>query len=153
MEKHHRQPCSDANAAVNRTRSIYANWAKKNGIPYYELLVLHLLYEAAPCTQKQISEMCGLPKQTVHRIVSALAEAGHLAIWKTESNKKEKNLRLTEDGIAYAEDLLTPLRQIERIAIRQMGAEQYQLLLSLMLHYQQSLEVAILTVKYSEEGI
>lgn len=141
----------DANTSINKARSLYAGWAKKNRISYYELLILSLLREEAPCTQAQISEICGLPKQTVSRITNALAKAGHLAVCQKPSNKKEKEVSLTKDGMAYAEELLAPLRQMEQRAIRQMGAEQYQQFLDLTLLYRHSLEAVIRGIEYGDE--
>ncbi|MCI8645609.1 MAG: MarR family transcriptional regulator [Firmicutes bacterium] len=141
---------NDASIIINKTRSAYTGWARKNRLSYYELLVLGVLHKAAPCTQKQICGVCGLPKQTVNRITSALVKAGHLEVSPVEGNKKEKNLNLTEEGKEHIAKVLVPLQELEQAAIRKMGEDAFQMFLDMIQLYRISLEAEILNLEYSK---
>lgn len=151
VERSGYSPINDANAVINKTRGIYADWARKNKVSYYELMVLSLLYERDCCTQKQIREAYGLPKQTVNSITGALAKAGRLVVSQREENKREKNVRLTEEGRAYAEDMLAPLRDLEKSAIERMGEDRYKLFLEMTSIYGRALELELLVQEILEE--
>lgn len=130
----------DASIVINKTRSIYTDWARKNQVSYYELMILGMLYKGEDFTQNQISEACGLPKQTVNRIVGALAKAGHLVLLQTGENRKAKRLRLTKEGEDYAFRLLLPFWELERLVSKRMGEEGYRNFISLAQVYQRFLE-------------
>lgn len=151
MERSGYSPLSDANALINKTRGIYADWAKKNKVSYYELMVLGLLYEQDCCTQKQIREAYGLPKQTVNGIIGALAKAGRLAVSRKAENKREKEVCLTREGRDYAEDMLAPLKTLEKGAIERMGEDQYQLFLDMVSMYRRALEIELMALEIENQ--
>lgn len=153
MEKSGYSPLSDANAVINKTRGIYADWARKNKVSYYELMVLSLLYERDCCTQKQIRETYGLPKQTVNGITGALAKAGRLVVSQREENKREKEVRLTSEGRDYAAEMLDPLRALEKSAIERMGEDRYKLFLEMAGMYGRALEVELIVREIQREVI
>lgn len=144
-------PINNANAAINKTRGFYADWARKNQVSYYELMVLSLLYEWNCCTQKEIRDAYGLPKQTVNGIIGTLAKAGRLVVSRKEKNKREKEVSLTEEGRAYAKDMLAPLRALEKGAIKRMGEDQYELFLDMVNMYGRALEIELIALEIQNE--
>lgn len=132
---------------INKTRSAYTGWARKNKISFYELIVLGVLHKAAPCTQKQICSVCGLPKQTVNRVTGALVKEGHLVVSPVEGNKKEKQLSLTKGGKEHIAKVLVPLQELEQAAIKKMGIEAFEMFLDMIQLYRISLEAEILNLE------
>ena len=85
--------------------------------------MLHVLYSLRDfpnCTQKTICEQYGLPKQTVHNIVSAWQRAGYLTL---APGGREKIIRLTETGRRYAARIMQPLEEAEEQSVVRTGAD------------------------------
>lgn len=150
MKKSECRQLYDTNVVINRLRDVYMDWAKKNQVNYHELIVLCLIHEVEACTQKQISEVYGLPKQTVNRITGALVKAGRLVVSPHRNSKKEKMVKLTGTGAEYTTGLRNSLRQLENAAIIRMGKEQYQMFIEMAILYEQSLKLEILASEYRE---
>lgn len=110
----------DMNRAIIRIRGAYAAWARAHGVSYHELLVLYSLRDFPDCTQKTICAQYGLPKQTVHNIVSAWQRAGYLTL---APGGREKIIRLTETGRRYAARIMQPLEEAEEQSVVRTGAD------------------------------
>ena len=108
-------------AAVSKFRGVYAAWARQQGIPYHELLVLYRLWEKGSCSQKEICDLYLLPKQTVHNIISRYRSQNYLEIDDSLSNGREKVFRFTKSGAAYAKKIMKPLSEKEEEVILRMG--------------------------------
>ncbi len=101
----------------------YANWAKTQAISYNDLAVLHTLSRYPTCTQKQICVLWELPKQTVSTTCSRLYANGLIEFLPTDSDKREKLVRLTEQGHIFATPIIDRLDAIEQSAIDEFGEQ------------------------------
>ena len=106
-----------------RANGLYSSWAASKHINYYLLFVLYTLEGQKAMTQKKICSSTGLTKQTVNSVVRSLKEDGYIELVPGSEDRREKQIALTEKGIAYSEELLTPLRELERRALRGMGSD------------------------------
>lgn len=55
----------------------------------------------------------GWPKQTTNSVIRSLKKEDFVALIPESADKREKRAVLTEKGMHYAKDLLTPLFQLE----------------------------------------
>lgn len=104
----------------------YSSWAASRNINYYLLLVLYTLEGQEAMTQKKICIGTGLTKQTVNSVIRALKENGYIELAPGKEDRREKQVTLTEKGIAYAKELIAPLREMERRVLRIMGSDRAQ---------------------------
>lgn len=103
---------------------LYDKWAKAHGLSMNSLLALISIYEGeGDCTQKQISQKWLIPKQTVHSILQDFEGKGYVSLGPAPRDKRNKAIRLTPAGRAYAEEILAALRQRELFAVEQMGVK------------------------------
>lgn len=109
--------------AWGRTNALYMEWSAEHGLNPYRLFVLYALNAHEPITQKGIAEYTGLSRQTVNTVMRPLRAEGYVTLCTGESDRREKTVRLTEQGKAYAEELLTPLYQLEQRVAEIVGAE------------------------------
>lgn len=109
------------NEALNRTNDLYSTWAKRHGLNYHTLMVLYALDSADGCTQKQISRAWLIPKQTVNTILTAYRERGYVTFTGAEADRREKIVRFTEQGQAYANTVLQELYALEERVMERMG--------------------------------
>ncbi|MCH3977850.1 MAG: MarR family winged helix-turn-helix transcriptional regulator [Candidatus Methanomethylophilus sp.] len=122
----------DSTAAADR---LYQDYAKSVGMSYTSLLVLDILYDAGPISQKEISEAMMCSKQSVNQIVRALWEKGYAELSEDLSDRRNKQVRLTESGTAYAEKLLLPLYEASENAFDVLGAEKSEEMIRSVIAY------------------
>lgn len=108
----------------------YTHWAKHQGINYNTLAVLHTLYRLERCTQKQVCDGWMLPKQTVSLVCRQLQADGHIVFEQDGVDRREKWMRFTNTGKAFAEPILMALSQQEEKVLDQIGQDEAQQLLS-----------------------
>lgn len=113
-------------SAWTKSNAIYAKAALTLGIGYPELMVLYALETMGELKQKQIAENYGLQKQTVNTVIKTLAQRELVRLVPSETDKREKIVLLTHSGKAYAQKLISPLRQIEEKVYKNIGAERLQ---------------------------
>ena len=109
-----------------RANGLYSSWAASKHINYYLLFVLYTLEGQKAMTQKKICSSTGLTKQTVNSVVRSLKEDGYIELVPGSEDRREKQIILTEKGIAYSRGLLTPLRELEHRVYQIMGSGQVQ---------------------------
>lgn len=101
--------------------ALYEEWADKNGIGSPELFVLYALYTRGELTQKEIGNSYGLLKQTVHTVIRSLRQKGYIILKQSEKDKREKFVSLTDSGMSYAKNILTPLLEMEERVYKNIG--------------------------------
>ena len=109
-----------------QANGIYSSWAASKGVNYYLMLVLYALEGQTAMTQKKICICTGLTKQTVNSVIRTLKEDGSIELAPGCEDRREKQIVLTEKGIAYSGELLASLREMERRALRIMGKDRAQ---------------------------
>lgn len=102
----------------------YEKWAQKYGMSTNYYLVLEELYnQKAGCTQKTISQRCLIPKQTTNFILKDLQKKRLVTMTPMEKDKRNKLIRFTPEGEAYAKSIVSKMRKAEIAVIAQMGAD------------------------------
>lgn len=114
----------------------YEEYAKSKGMTYLSLVVLEEIYEIGNgCTQKKISEETHYPKQTVNLVIKSFLENGYVELHEIPTNRKNKEIRLTQQGQQLCNDIVVPLLEKEDQAIAGMGADQSRELMRLLEMY------------------
>lgn len=112
--------------AWGQTNALYLSWATAKDVNYYLLFVLYALDGQKSMTQKKICEYTGLTKQTVNGVIKSLTREGYITLSPGQGDRREKQLALTESGLAYSRELLTPLYEMENTVFRLMGSDRVQ---------------------------
>lgn len=108
---------------------VYEEWANAHGMSYNSLLVLSALHEGGnDCTQKKISQMWLIPKQTVNMILKDFEKNGLVELSPMQSDKRNKLIKLTAAGQKYADSIISELRKAELSVIEEIGIERMKLL-------------------------
>lgn len=84
------------------------------------------------CTQMDISRQSGMSRQTIHSAVRLLQQQGLLHL---EGGHKNKALRLTDAGLAYAEKTVFPIITAEKAVFDSWSPEDRRDLLRLTRKY------------------
>ena len=129
MSSEIRRKMDEINTAFNRTSALYSQWAQKRNLNLHDVMIYYTLYSSGPLSQKQISDYLSMPKQTVNHVIKAMELAGHITLLTDAGDKRSKKIEFTENGSAYAAELLTPLYDIEEKVFRRLGSRRIQLLL------------------------
>lgn len=101
--------------------ALYTAWASDRSINAYQLFVLYAIDGHETITQKKIAEYTGLSKQTVNTIIRSLKTNGYVTLLAEGTDRREKQVSLTEAGAAFVEELLTPLHELENRVYDIMG--------------------------------
>lgn len=104
-----------------RIDQLYSHWARAQGINHHLLAIFSTLDVHGCCTQKQISETWTLPKQTVSNLCRQLQDEGLIIIESSDSDRREKRMRLSEKGLAHATPILDRLKSRETQAMQDFG--------------------------------
>ena len=103
----------------------YEDYAKSVGLSYTSLSILNAIYDLPDCTQKQLCQVCFLPKQTVNTVVKELQRQGYVRL-EAGKDQKEKRIFFTDSGLAYAQERLGPLFELEDRALEAIGSQAAQ---------------------------
>lgn len=110
---------------------IYEEYAKKVGISSSSLDVLLVLNEEpAECTQKILCRETFLPKQTINSIVTSLLHQELIILTESTTDRRFKNIRLTDAGKTYAAQIVQPILAAEHQTMANLPAEQRQKMLA-----------------------
>ena len=94
-----------------QANALYSLWSASKDVNYYLLFVLYTLDDQKSITQKKICTCTGLTKQTVNNVIRLLKKDGYVMLSPGINDRREKQVSLTEKGIAYSQELLTPLKE------------------------------------------
>lgn len=119
---------------IGEIDSTVNQWINKLGLSYNHFAVLYCLANAqdGQCTQKHICDEWYLPKQTVFNICKEYKEKGWIEFSESPTDKREKILRLTKTGQAYAEPILQKTQAISEQAFAKFGERKTKQLFALM---------------------
>ena len=113
----------------------YEEYAKSVGFSYTSLSVLEAIYEHPDCTQKQLAEICFLPKQTVNAVITSFLKKGWVKLEELPEDRRNKTIHLTEAGEAKAAETITKIHESEHRAMSSLTEEQRRALLELTKAY------------------
>lgn len=108
-------------SAVDRTDYLYEKWAKKLGVNNYVSRIMYMLYLSEVNRQKEMVENYGMPKQTVNTVITELQKKGYIILIPDENDKRSKIIKLTQEGINYANKIVTPLLDCEIRVLKKNG--------------------------------
>lgn len=122
-------------SAVDRTDYLYEKWAKKLGVNNYVSRIMYMLYLSEVNRQKEMVENYGMPKQTVNTVITELQKKGYIILIPDENDKRSKIIKLTQEGINYANKIVTPLLDCEIRVLKKMGTQRVEMLIDTMNQY------------------
>lgn len=132
-------------SAVDRTDYLYEKWAKKQGVNNYVSRIMYMLYLSGVNRQKERVENYGMPKQTVNTVITELQKKGYIILIPDENDKRSKIIKLTQEGINYANKIVTPLLDCEIRVLKKMGTQRVEMLIDTMNQYADLLETEMKT--------
>lgn len=101
--------------SVNLICQTYEYMAKKLGIKDEMLSLLYALDDQKIYTQKTICKLWNIPKTTINAIIQESKERNLITLEENPLNRKEKNIRMTEYGKMFSEEILKPLYALEEM--------------------------------------
>lgn len=110
-------------AGISRLDGLCEKWTQTFGLSCCEVEVLTMLKFYGPVTQKQICKTYEIPKQTVNNFIRQLKADNFIEIVADVENKREKKIRLTAQGVAYADNLLKPHFEFHKKVAGRIGME------------------------------
>ncbi len=99
---------------------IYGEYARKHGLTHMSLLVLEAICDNEGCTQMKICEETNYPKQTVNMIVKSFVSKGWVVLEERSDDRRNKQVRLTESGAAFAREVVDPFWDCARDVLGRM---------------------------------
>lgn len=92
----------------------YELYARKHGLTAKELFVLDIIWFAPEgCLQSDICERLSATKQTVSAIIKKFLKLGYLSLTEAEYDRRNRIVRLTDAGIKYTEQIISPAAKAE----------------------------------------
>ncbi len=119
----YRQQMDNIAVHITSITQLYHECAKLQGMSYNTLMVLGALRHKQNCTQKQIAQQWGLPKQSVNTIIKKLQAEQYVELLEGRNNK-EKLVQFTDKGKAFADSVLEPILAMEERVLQRIGEEQ-----------------------------
>jgi len=110
-------------AEISRLTGLYSKWAETHDNPYGIIQVLYVLALHENVTQKQISEICEIPKQTVNSVIKQLKADKHITLLTSKDDKREKKIKLTPLGKTYVQKTLNPFFELNEAAVKRVGID------------------------------
>jgi DNA-binding MarR family transcriptional regulator len=108
----------------------YEEYARGVGLTYSSMLTLSILYDQPDgCMQKTICEESFLPKQTVNQIITSFYRQGLVKLIEVESDRRYKTIRLTDEGLKYANSMIPKIKDAENRAMESLSESQRSALL------------------------
>ena len=131
-----------AGELTSKNQHRYHDFARRQGVNYNILAVLYTCYINGGCSQKQVTVEWYVPKQTVNTVCKELIAEGLLSKVKSEKDRRESIIRLTQEGIKRAAPIVERLLKIESDIVSSMGEEGASHFLEIYSSYSEILSAA-----------
>ncbi|MDU1962881.1 MarR family winged helix-turn-helix transcriptional regulator [Enterocloster clostridioformis] len=100
----------------------YELYARKHNLTAKELFVLDLIWFAPDgCLQSEISERLSATKQTISAIIKKFLNQGYVSLTESETDRRNKIVRLTNAGIEYTRKIIPPAAEAEIDAMAELS--------------------------------
>lgn len=122
----------------------YSNYAKSVGLTYSSMSVLAIIWEEKEkgCNQRDITLKTYLPKQTVNAIIKSFKEQEIIEPpVESNSDKRNKVINFTEKGRAFADKVMTRIKEAEYNSLEKLGDEKRKKLIETIELFKKNLEV------------
>lgn len=106
---------------MSKMQGLYRKIAIKNGISNVNVQILYILYFNKSVTQKQIHNLCEIPKQTINNIIKELKDKNYITLIADDIDKRQKYIVFTDEGKKYCESILEPFFNINEKVIKRVG--------------------------------
>ena len=124
--------------------SLYEYYARKNGLQGKSLLILSCLYYTNNgITQNTICEKTYSTKQVVSAAIKTFKKKGYIYFEEKEKDRREKIVKLTEEGYLYISKILDPLREAEEKAISKLSSEQQKVFIEYYAIFNDNMKINI----------
>lgn len=103
----------------------YEMYARRHGLTAKELFVLDIIwFSPGGCLQSNICERLSATKQTVSAIIKKFLKQGYVSLTESETDRRNKIVRFTDAGTAYAQKIIVPAARAEIDAMAELpGAD------------------------------
>ena len=105
--------------AISKLEKTYEARSSKFGSQSSEFWLMYTLNDGQLYSQKQICDEWGFPKTTLNSVIKKCETAGYLILSPIPGKRREMNICLTENGKAYATQLLDFFYQAENRAMKE----------------------------------
>ena len=130
------EPSSNAYTRVlTRWQQLYSEYARRCSLNYISLHVLYEISQNGPLAQKNLAAACGLSKQNLHQILLDFEKRGWIAFQKNTTDRRIREVLLSEQGEIQARPLVQPIAECETRAFEQFSEQEQQLLQQLSSRY------------------
>ncbi|MBQ4122460.1 winged helix-turn-helix transcriptional regulator [bacterium] len=119
----------------------YNEFAKSVGMTLAEFKVLAIIWKEETSTQKRITQMTYLPKQTVNAIIMGFLKKGFIELMESNLDKRNKVISFTNMGQKYADKIILKAKEIEYNALSALGEERIKLFLEAITMYKNNLKM------------
>ena len=121
---------------------VYNEYAKSCGFTYACLKVLAIIIETENCTQKTITQLTYLPKQTVNAIIKSLIKQNIVApLIESERDKRNKVITLTKEGKKFVKNVVEKAKEIEYRALDSIGEKKRNALIEAIKTFRDNLKI------------
>lgn len=121
------------------TTASYTEFAKREGISYPTLAVFEHLYNNEDTTAKDISDVWGVPKQTLHSTLRELSKKDLIIFEENPLDRRSKLLVFTEEGRKMAHPIIEKLNRIEAKALLILSEHEKEVLMDLTKRFAENL--------------
>ncbi len=129
------QSLLEYNALIRETDELYHNVAKNLHLPDCAFWILYSLRESKlPLTQSDICNSLYYSKQTVNSALKKLETEGYIALCSS-SDRRRKQLRLTEKGLLLAANTVERVMTAELEALTELSDQERTLFLAVFDKY------------------
>lgn len=102
----------------------YELYARKHNLTAKELFVLDLIWFAPEgCLQSEICSRLSATKQTVSAIIKKFLKKGYISLTEAETDRRNKIVRFTAAGTAYAKKIIPPAADAEIDAMAELAGD------------------------------
>ncbi|MBD5430274.1 helix-turn-helix domain-containing protein [Lactobacillus sp.] len=122
----------ELNLAIIRGNKAYDYWSEKANLSNYLSVILYELLIRPKLSQKELTKLSDLPKQSINKGIHLLYEQGFINLTPSEKDNRVKYCELTAEGKDYAKRVMTPLMELEEKTAEKMGKEKMEQLTLLM---------------------
>ena len=112
--------------------ALYDEYAKRHGFSMRSLLIVNALYYAKDgMTQKEICLRTFNSKQTVSLIIKQLLAEGYVVWQEVPEDKRNKQIRMTEEGRHWCKKAITHITRAEDEAMAMFSPKEQEMLVDL----------------------
>lgn len=124
--------------------ALYDEYAKRHGMLMKTLLVVNVLFYAKDgMTQTDICRRTFQSKQTVNLIIKNLLADNYVTVTEVPENRRNKIVKMTEEGSAYCERIVRHITWAEDTAMSMFTAEEQKQLIDLSRTFTKNLTILV----------